>query len=543
MSVVPPSTGHHAVLTESAAARTPIVPWLALAAAVVWVVFVRVPLVLNAADHLDSDLAVDGLTLLEATHGHYRWHYPGTPFMGTGSVLLSLPAALIWGPTPAALVSGGLIAYVGLIVATFLLVRLAAGSRAAAWSLVPLTFASTGIVWLAGRITGGHLIAATWHAGGFALFAWCLSRPSRWRALVIGAWCGIGLYLDSMVAVTVIGLLAATGCSWAMARFPVQGLVLLTTAALGFAGTVWLKPLASRLEPYDAYREQFSPVTETELLASHSQLLFLDCLPRLFAGHRIPSMASDPDPGALNGRSPVRALPKADILDAAVLGIASLVTLASLAGLIIGLVRGPSTLRSISFGLSVAALATLVGFVVNRNIFNSDNYRYCVSLLVPWSLGVGVALERLACSGKAGKALAFGLVALLFVGMTSDVARWYSRFGWLDASGMPVRKVVDDPTLAWLEAHPQVTWVEGSYWDVYRLSFLTSGRVKGKPFAVYPDRFPEWRAPELPAKATLARATPEAKHFVDAALREGRRAVSYGRGVSILNAPAPSPSK
>ena len=32
--------------------------------------------------HLDSDLAVDGLTLLEATRGHWRWHYPGTPYMG-----------------------------------------------------------------------------------------------------------------------------------------------------------------------------------------------------------------------------------------------------------------------------------------------------------------------------------------------------------------------------------------------------------------------------------------------------------------------------
>ena len=57
-----------------------------------WTVLIRVPLVLNAHDHLDSDLAVDGLTLLDAVHGHWRWHYPGTPYMGILPMLTSLPA-------------------------------------------------------------------------------------------------------------------------------------------------------------------------------------------------------------------------------------------------------------------------------------------------------------------------------------------------------------------------------------------------------------------------------------------------------------------
>ena len=50
-----------------------------------------VPLVLNAHDHMDSDLAVDGLTLLDAVNGHWRWHYPGTPYMGILPMLV-LPA-------------------------------------------------------------------------------------------------------------------------------------------------------------------------------------------------------------------------------------------------------------------------------------------------------------------------------------------------------------------------------------------------------------------------------------------------------------------
>ncbi len=36
-----------------------------------------------------------------------------------------------------------------------------------------------------------------------------------------------------------------------------------------------------------------------------------------------------------------------------------------------------------------------------------------------------------------------------------------------------------------------MTAIFGDYWDVYRLSFLTGGRVAGVPLPVYPDRFPE----------------------------------------------------
>ena len=80
--------------------RHPRWPWLCLIAAMAWVAVVRVPLVLNAEVHLDSDLAVDGLTLLEASHGHLRWHYPGTPFTGIGPLFLSLPQALAFTLAP-----------------------------------------------------------------------------------------------------------------------------------------------------------------------------------------------------------------------------------------------------------------------------------------------------------------------------------------------------------------------------------------------------------------------------------------------------------
>src|SRR5207249_3385482 len=133
----------------------PLWPWALLVLAMAWVALVRVPLVLNAEAHLDSDLAVDGLTLLEAVRGHWRWHYPGTPHIGIGPVLLSWPQARIWGADPITLVSGGLVAHQALVLATFLLAWRGFGPDVAAWSLVPLTFASTGTIWLSGRLTGG----------------------------------------------------------------------------------------------------------------------------------------------------------------------------------------------------------------------------------------------------------------------------------------------------------------------------------------------------------------------------------------------------
>ena len=85
---------------------------MVLGLGLVWTVLIRVPLILNAEDHLDSDLAVDGLTLLDAVHGHWRWHYPGTPYMGILPMLFSYPQALVWGANPITLVSGGTVIWV-----------------------------------------------------------------------------------------------------------------------------------------------------------------------------------------------------------------------------------------------------------------------------------------------------------------------------------------------------------------------------------------------------------------------------------------------
>lgn len=507
--------------------------WFALALAAAWTVLIRLPLILNAPTHLDSDLAVDGLTLGEAVSGHLRWHYPGTPYMGILPVLLSLPQAMAWGATPATLVSGGAVAAVALLAACFWLARESFGGRVAAWSLLPLMFASTGAVWLSGRITGGHLLTAAWHAATFACLARLLRRPNgRTYPFLFGLWCGLGLYLDSMFLITTVGLVAAIVVARTQGPIGLDawgvGLII-----LGLLAGVSPRPLGAWLDPYDSYPQQFTLTLQPEHLANHTRLLLLECLPRLIVGHRLPDLATDPDPGALYNRAEVGGS----------LGLVALVATTLGLLLVVGaawhlsreaFARRITPPRAILIGLILTALATFAGFILNLNIYNSDNYRYLVTCLVPWSLGFGLLMSRLGASGRTGWTWGVAIAAGFAVVMTADLGQWYARFGWVDARGFPVVRGQDDPVLEWLEAHPEVHWIEAGYWDVYRIAFLTRERVRGVPFPVYPNRFPEWMPTADAASVVVVRATREGAYFRAEALRSGRKIVFRSRGVTLL---------
>ena len=83
--------------TRSASSRQPRWPWVVLGLGAGLDGHVARALIVNAEDHLDSDLAVDGLTLIDAVHGQWRWHYPGTPHMGILPLFFSYPQALYLG--------------------------------------------------------------------------------------------------------------------------------------------------------------------------------------------------------------------------------------------------------------------------------------------------------------------------------------------------------------------------------------------------------------------------------------------------------------
>lgn len=515
--------------------------WAWLALALGWVALVRVPLVLNAGNHLDSDLAVDGLTLLGAANGHWRWHYPATPFIGIAPVLLSWPQALAWGANPVTLVSGGVFAYALVVGATFAMNRRAFGSSVAAWGLVPLAFASTGTVWLSGRITGGHLLTVAWHAGAFALLCDLLRRGGAIRSAALGLWSGFGMYLDSMFAVSLVGMAVAPGLSWWRSGWGRRGLA--SVLAFGLAMGVGVAPrfVGKWLDPHDAYEGQFDPATRLDLVARNARILALDCLPRLVAGHRLPALQAEPDPARLAGGArstrpggvPWLAL----VVSAVSLGLFARAMLALLVGRAISPMDPVG--RAIRWGLLASTGAVLAGFLVNRTIANSDNYRYLVTVLVPWSSGFGLLMARIA-GGKPGGWRRAGLIAAGFAGlMAVDSARWYARFGWIDGAGWPVRKAFDDPALGWLDRHPGVASIYGDYWDVYRLSFLTGGRVRGVPFSEYPERFPEV-ARGLPGgrpEILIVRPDGFGPRYRARAMAERAREVERSAGLSIVEWP------
>jgi hypothetical protein len=516
--------------------RAPRWPLVLLALAMVWVALVRVPLVLNAAIHLDSDLAVDGLTLLDATHGHWRWHYPATPHMGIGPVLLSWPQAMAWGAGPITLVSGGVVAYEAIVLATFLLAWKAFGPRVAAWSLVPLAFASTGVIWLSGRITGGHLLTAAWHAGAFALMYDALSRGGVWRAAILGLWCGVGLYLDTLFAFTVAGMAVAAVAAWGTSGVSRRGALCGLAFVLMLGAGALPREIGRWADPYDAYGEQFAPVRDPSILAGHARLLVMECLPRLVAGHTLPDLRSEPAPASLGGRRLSRS-------EEAMNPVAWAATALGLAGfaLALGALAWASSVapdparRAVGWGLLLSSSAVMVAFVVNKNIFNSDNYRYLVILIVPGALGFGLAMEGLARRGRGGALLAGLLSAALAVAMTADAAQWYGRFGWIGPGGRPARGPRSDPALQWLREHPDVTHVFGSYWDVYRLAFLSGERVRAVPYPTYPNRFEGWSRGLGPGRGRMLVVRPDPnwrRWLADVWRRDGRPDEEL-RGVAV----------
>ena len=507
-------------------------PWVALGVGLVWTVLIRVPLVLNAHDHLDSDLSVDGLTLLDAIRGHWRWHYPGTPYMGILPVLTSYPQAVVWGADPITLVSGGTIIWLLVVGSTFWLAARAYGLEVAGWAILPLVFSSLGTIWLSGRITGGHLLTLVWHTVAFAGFYVCLTR-GRWPlAAALGVWCGLGLYLDAMFLFTLAGIVPAALFAWLSTGRSRAGIGLAAVFSVAMLVGLLPREIGRRVDPYDAYPSQFDMTLEPKAIWEHARLLGLHCLPRLIAGTELHQFEHA-------GKS-IQALgiglfsSSGPQIRSAVPGTREWLAILLVAAFLIALVRmardpvstTDAARRAVSLGTFASAVLIVAAFLVNRNIYNSDNYRYLIFLLTPWALGFGLTVSDLARRGRAGSLSAWLVAALLFEVMTSATFLWYrDERAYVDHRGMPVRLSLPD----WSEltvvpdvrrvspdipldfvVPPDVSHVMGGYWDVYKIAFLSGGRVTGIPFPIYPNRFRGWSRGLGPGRGKLLVLHPEA---------------------------------
>ena len=182
--------------------------------------------------------------------------------------------------------------------------------------------------------------------------------------------------------------------------------------------------------------------------------------------------------------------------------------------------RAPDPARqAVSRGTCGSALLIVAAFVVNRNIFNSDNYRYLIFLLTPWTLGFGLVMNDLSRRGWAARLSAWLIAVLVLEVMTVAAFLWYrDECGYVDQRGIPVRLPV--PAWSVLTIVPDVrrgkpaisadfvvpsdvTHVFGGYWDVYKMAFLSGGRIAGIPFPMYPNRFRGWSRGLGPGRGKL----------------------------------------
>ena len=109
---------------------------------------------------------------------------------------------------------------------------------------------------------------------------------------------------------------------------------------------------------------------------------------------------------------------------------------------------------------------------------------------------------------------------VLFAMMTAATFLWYrDERGYIDQRGIPVRLpaaglagaescsravLAEQPRLPkTFTIGPDVTHVMGGYWDVYKLAFLSGGRLVGVPFPIYPNRFPGWSRGLGPGRGKL----------------------------------------
>jgi len=514
--------------TQPAAAinQRPRWPWVVLGVGLVWTALIRVPLVMSAEDHLDSDLAVDGLTLLDALDGHWRWHYPGTPYMGILPMLSSYPQALVWGASPVTLVSGGTLIWMAAVAATFWLAWKAFGPAVAAWSIGPLVFSSIGTIWLSGRITGGHLLTLVWHTIAFVGLHACLKHGGWLRSMTLGLWCGLGLYLDAMFAFTLAGLAPAALLAWLSGGRSRSGLGLAAVFLIALGFGLLPREIGRRVDSHDAYPAQFEATWEQRAVLEHARLLGLHCLPRLIAGTELSeleewvvgreNLVDDPFRSVSLPRGS-RVLPPSEEWLAVLL-------MAGFAMGVIWLARDSAATvdparKAVGRGALLSALLIGVAFLVNRNIFDSDNYRYLIYLLTPWALGFGLLMHDLTRRLRRGWLAASLCAGFLGALMTAAAFHWYqAERHYVNAQGIPVRhrarpwwqlavETPDSPRSAVnfgkYTVPTDVTHVFGGYWDVYRMAFLSGGRISGIPYPIYPNRFRGWSRGLSPGQGKL----------------------------------------
>lgn len=459
-------------------------------------VFLRWPMMTAAERHLDSDLAVDGLTLRQfVEEGKWRWHYPGTPHIGTAPMLLSLPAVAIWGEGSASLVFAGVAANLLLISGVYLLVLKAYDRTSALVSGLLLAAGGLGQVWLSARVTGGHLLAAAWLAWAWYFWAGLIHRNAIFPWIVFGLFCGLGLWVDSIFLLGLAGLFfASLAEAWKFRK--TVSLKRRLAQAMLFSMMLPVGPLLTSLgDGENVYGDQFQLITDVPSLIDHTKILFLQCLPRLAFGRSISGKdeITWPDQPFKNATSwQIIAALVALTMTAVLLKSASKKKPVS---------DWSSWLGSLWLGLFCMFILNLAAFIFNKNIFNSDNYRYLVCLLPM----IGLVYAGLVVSGHF-RQINIAILLLIACILGYDVYQWQKHAFLRDSEtagdqssvtgdviALPRRKFTYNQIfISQASGSPPLVngTFEADYWIVYKSMYLYHLSISsGRPFGFYPDRF------------------------------------------------------
>jgi hypothetical protein len=459
-------------------------------------IFLRWPMVAGAAKHLDSDLAVDGLTLRQLVEeGQWRWHYPGTPHIGTAPMILSLPAVALMGDGPKSLVFAGLAANLLLIIATYLIALKFNGRWPAFFAGIAMAAGGLGQVWLSARVTGGHLLAAAWMAWAWYFWTIAINSVSIRPWLLFGLFCGLGLWVDSIFLLGLAGLFAASLAeSWKNRR----SITLKTRLLQAFSFSAMLPAgmlLTSLGDGENSYGSQFELSRDANSIIEHTRILVMDCLPRLFFGRSAQGLdqINWPDQPFKNENH------LTFILIAFALSIAAIIL--KIRSRSNQRVLNNSLKHSLWLGFATLLILNLIAFVLNKNIFNSDNYRYLVLLLPIF----GVSVASIAADGRFQ--LTRRLILVVFsVLLGNDVYNWQIHASLRESQSdalqqeqkkkdriqtsraMPLEDIFVTPG----NGLPPIVngTFEADYWVVYKSIYLFRLPLNsGRPFGFYPDRF------------------------------------------------------
>ena len=536
--------------------RTTFTACLALTLIILAAFLIRWPMMVYAYKHLDSDLAVDGLTLRDfVQNGNWRWHYPGTPHIGTLPVLISLPAVALWGEGPASLVFAGIAANILLILAIYLLVNRAYGRVSAILASLVLAAGGLGQVWLSARVTGGHLLSAAWLAWAWLLWTHLIDTKSLKSWAGLGLFCAIGIWIDSIFLLGIAGLgLSSVIMAWQLRstipikRRSIQALVFTTFLPIG--------PLISKLgDGVNVYGSQFEITTDPSALKEHARILLVECLPRLIIGRTLKT--GSPEISMTH-------LKPADYLSsnyalAMVLTMMAVLFIMTWLKLISPLTSKkssktssdslPDWVNALWYGLTFTALLTLSACELNKNIFNADNYRY----LVPLIPLLGMTYGLFSSAGPMLRQRRF-LLILLTLMLALDVHFWQQTNGFYPSLQTKTDKKLETYTIkdvVSLLTDPQpgslpaiTDTFEADYWETYRALYLAQKPISmGKPFGFFPNRFPNESPPN--PRFVLITNSPASLQMLPLIRAEGaklfsdKRIMVYDR--SIRESPTPPP--